>query len=380
MQGLAFKREDGSTFPWRGCSDFSLFHRFIVGEDIQPILDERRGLGANILRVFAHYNAAGIGTANGLGALDRDMYGAEDVSAFFDLLEANGLRCEWVLFADDGTLTLSQGQAVVDQYSTVLSRQLVELCNEPDALPLSSSPKNIGFDLSKLKIPAAWVWATGYYTLTRGQRTLWRGTHVTNHGPRRPEWPRNPRANAEMRDGFSWELTPDEIAAHPDWALEFEGTDCPVVDDEPTGADEVPSGDSRSSTASDFAYFGACAQQMSAGASFHSTDGVASRLFRPVTLTCAEHFFAAIRYIPIDCQFAPYIRGGAANHNVGNLAVVHHDLEEGTDPAALRTYGKDIGSVQYYNRLRARGVTVMNPGWSQDEEPLGVLGIGKAHK
>src|SRR5438067_1168036 len=43
----------GTRYAWRGCSDFRLPHRFMTGEDIQPVLDDRRAVGATLLRCFA---------------------------------------------------------------------------------------------------------------------------------------------------------------------------------------------------------------------------------------------------------------------------------------------------------------------------------------
>lgn len=104
--GTRFIREDGSLYPWRGCSDFSLFHRFLLSEDIEPILDERIALGALILRVFGMYDAAGIGQANGLGAFNPkdfpNYYAA--IVPFLDVVNRRGLRVEFVIFADTAVL------------------------------------------------------------------------------------------------------------------------------------------------------------------------------------------------------------------------------------------------------------------------------------
>lgn len=218
---------------------------------------------------------------------------------------------------------------------------------------------NLDEILATVHIPAGLIWASGDYDVE--SPTFIKGLYVTYHTDRKPDWPRTPRGLAEIRDDING------------------GTHCPVVADEPTGAAEAPRGDSRSSTASDFGYYAACAAQMGAGATFHSDDGIASRFLGPVQKDCARAFFAALAYIPPDCQFAPYTRGGANNVNVGDLPVVHHDLEEPTDPAALRSYSKTSSDgFNYYNRIRARGGTVMNPGWQQNEEPT--FGIGRARK
>src|SRR5262245_12298335 len=102
VEATRFVREDGSTFAWRGFSDFSLFHRFLIGESIDPILDERAALGVNVLRVFGMYGADGIGRANRLGALipSRQASYIDRLNVFLDRAAARGLRVEFVVFAD----------------------------------------------------------------------------------------------------------------------------------------------------------------------------------------------------------------------------------------------------------------------------------------
>lgn len=349
--GTRFLRDDGSLFPWRGCSDFSLFHRFLRGEDLDPILNTRIALGANLLRVFGQYNAAGIGAANGLGALRPSDYTPAQVTAFLAAVGARGLQVEWVLLADyEGSA--ADARTLISQYAQPLAawNVLVELANEPF--------KNLTFPVTTLTTPPTWLVASGDYD----DAVQTRRDYVTYHTDRKPEWPRTPRSLAELRDDIGG------------------GTHTPVVADEPTGAAEVARGDSRSATPADFAYFAATAALMGAGATFHSEDGIASRPLGPVQRACAEAFFAALRYIPVEAQFAPYVRGGANNQPVGDLPVVHYDLEEGREPGALRTYSKEVGGYAYYVRIRPTGATVARPGWILDEEPLGILGIGRSRR
>lgn len=97
IDGHFFRDEAGAHWQWRGCTDFLLFHRYLQGEDIQPVLDERIAMGFNVLRVL------------GMVAWDRlgfafypqripDYY--TKLRAFADLLATNGLRMEFVVFAD----------------------------------------------------------------------------------------------------------------------------------------------------------------------------------------------------------------------------------------------------------------------------------------
>jgi hypothetical protein len=100
VDGLVFRREDGSIFQWNGFSDFRLFELFLKNEDIQPLLTERIALGANVLRVFGMYKQDEHG--NGIGNFrpqdHADYY--TKLTQFVALLASRGLRLEFVVFAD----------------------------------------------------------------------------------------------------------------------------------------------------------------------------------------------------------------------------------------------------------------------------------------
>jgi len=367
--GNRFVREDGSLFQWRGFSDFSLFQRFTLGEDITALLDERQALGVNILRVFGMFDT-GIGNASGLGPFNPTWSGLQ-LTAFLNLLAERGLRCEFTVFADAQVLMpdLSAQRQHFQSICLLLQDHwnvVVELVNEPlgnDASKNGVHPK----DFTK---PSGVLCASGKYDFDDGSSAVpsWVWHWTNTHSERKAEWPRTPRSSGEIRDGFDW-----SDGQH------FPGTNSPVVQDEPTGAAEVPRGDSRSSTPEDFAWYAACAAQMGAGATFHSDDGIASRLLGPVQMQCAEAFFAGLMFIPAEAQFAPYSRGDAGGWpGVGDMPVEHFDLDENRTPAALRTFAKVVEPFNYYNRIRKVGDTEARGVWHLDEEPL--PGIGRCQR
>src|SRR5678810_691416 len=51
-----------TRFTVKECSDFNLLNRSEAGEDIAPILEQRAGLGFNVLRVWTAFNIDKIGT------------------------------------------------------------------------------------------------------------------------------------------------------------------------------------------------------------------------------------------------------------------------------------------------------------------------------
>jgi hypothetical protein len=91
IDGTTFRTEDNALWPWRGVSWFLGFLRFCRGEDVTPDLRWLRAMGFNIVRVFGP-----------LPWVETPDYRVESfqfdkLPAFFALLEAHGLRCNWSL-------------------------------------------------------------------------------------------------------------------------------------------------------------------------------------------------------------------------------------------------------------------------------------------
>lgn len=341
VDGLRFAREDGSTFPWRGFSDFSLFQRFVRGQDISGLVDERIALGVNIVRVFGMYNGQGIGRVNGLGEFKAqavDQYYTR-LTEFTTFLATRGLRVEFVVFADAQDLMpgFSEQQAHLDRVFTAIRESwnvVVELCNEPH--------KN-GCHIDNLVIPASRPpVASGDYDLFDCRIGHLRD-YVTLHTDRKDEWPRTARALGEVRDGADC----------------LEAVRRPVVADEPMGfAEEIDPG-RRVTSADDAAFFAGVAQQMGAGSTFHSNDGIASLPLRPVQKAAAQAWFWAARWVPVEAQFASYHRGSAGGGSWTPIdgPITHFDLgENGT--GALRSYNKHVAGFEYAVAIRPEG------GWS----------------
>jgi hypothetical protein len=88
---------------WRECSDFRLAQRQMAGEDIVPIIRQRKVLGFDVLRVFG-MKANNTGWELNPDGRPYDHYFATDLPRFFETLRAEGIRCEWVVFADTALL------------------------------------------------------------------------------------------------------------------------------------------------------------------------------------------------------------------------------------------------------------------------------------
>lgn len=397
VDGLTFRRTDNSIFKWKGADDFALFARFLAGQDIQPILTERILAGATVFRVFTMFDGAGIGAAAGTGALDPnsrvDFYAK--LRTFTDLLASRGARVELVALADadarpDGTGGLLPTVALQQAHLTRILAAVtgawnvfVEWANEP--FKNATHVAELTGDCRAAGVLCAYGWGT----LDRGQRSLVHLDYLTIHDhERKDEWPRTARALDELREGFSWNLDDPSCvpfcSQHPDNADDFEGVHIPVVGDEPMGFAEIARGGARAGRQPDEAntpvanlraipdamYYAGTAQLMGAGSTFHSDDGVASRLWSPVQKAAAEAWFWAANWVPAEAQLAPYQRGGdCGTGGIGNMPIEHCDLGTGAASQALRSFAKFAFAAEWVIRIRGIGPAVPRDGWVIRAEP-----------
>ncbi len=376
IDGIRIVREDGSTFPFRGADSYSLYHRFLLGQDIRPVLNELVGLGFNVLRVFSMYNEFGIGNVNGLGRLHPGLPEYwEQWPAFATECASVGLRLEVVLLADAQDIMPNEAvqQMHVDRLYDLLEPHwnvsFVETCNEPH---------QNGVDLDHVVPRKGLILrASGTSSVDDTGRIPNVLDYVTTHTERKFEWPRTCRALGEIRDG----------------AENLEAVNVPVVSDEPTGFAEQARPESRSGPGyhpadsnwthlDDARVYAAGCQMFGAGSTFHSDDGVSSRLLGPEQKKAAVAWLQGAMWMPVEAQFAEYQRGGfGGGPGFGNMPINHHDLDESVEPRALRTYAKRAEGVENCVAIRRsagwfpemlRGCTLINewfPGLAKVREP-----------
>ena len=94
VEGSTFVDAKGRRWIWRGCTDFLLFKRHLDGEDIAPLLNERAGVGANLVRV--------LGMCQNIARFHPQEYPAyfDRLGPFVDLVARSGLYVELTVFAD----------------------------------------------------------------------------------------------------------------------------------------------------------------------------------------------------------------------------------------------------------------------------------------
>jgi hypothetical protein len=139
VRGQRFYRGDQ---PWflKGASMFTLFQRFLDGEDVRPQLQQLTEFGTNCIRVFGMFHYINVNEF-GKPAFKPQDYGDRfyDLTpAFSDLSAEFGLYVYWSCFPDNDLImpTHAQRRAHFDRWVPALqsrANNLFELTNEQDA-------------------------------------------------------------------------------------------------------------------------------------------------------------------------------------------------------------------------------------------------------
>lgn len=279
-----FFRQGGTRTTLIELSDFSLYKRYLDGEDIVPILKQRSGIGANMLRVWL-LNQSVVGYRNEAdgGLVDTgirpgqypDFYAL--LTPFAALCGSLGLNVDYTVFTQTKTLMPDRGdqQYHLDQTCDAvrgLPNVIVSLVNEnaehDNAVAPGLSPTNYvgiiysaGSNGSDAIPPPSLLADCAEY-------------HILGN-----EWQRKTGHNAmEIADG--WEM--------PCWTSE--STRCPDNDSDHTHYEDAASG----------------AALLCAGSCGHSVNGKFSRLFTGAELYCMEAHCRGARSVPLEYQAGDY--------------------------------------------------------------------------
>lgn len=271
LQGLRI--QDGHFYDvhgrwfWKGASDFCLYKRFLEGEDIRPLVRQRRAAGANVLRVLMqmHYIC---------------RFYPREYPAYYDrLLEFNGLlyeegmRWEATVYADEQEVRSGRGHW--DRLTSILAgapNVFVELVNEHQ--------KN-SINPNDFQQPSGLISSQGSsLSDTAPPQPGW--DYHTWHGRR--DWPKV--------------LFSAEDAAWVGWGVDASGHvysgPKPVVHDEPIGFSEVDQPGKRSNSPELSRQMGASSATFCDGGTFHSDYGIRSDGWSPQVDALARVFFAAL--------------------------------------------------------------------------------------
>jgi hypothetical protein len=278
--GAVFGLATGERWTAIECTDFQLFQRFLRGEDLSTVLQQRRDLGFNLLRVF--------GMCAQMFRLFPQEYGDRYWSGLVDfcaLVARAGLYVEFVVFAD-ATLVMPEKEDQLRHWArcceilrvSLITNLIVELGNE------LSQPVNRLVSISELVQPPDLIVSHGSNgSQAEPVRPAW--SYETFHTNDAPEWTRKVGHNAmEWANGgagFSGSGRP---------VLANENTRCPDRFQSPQQAFDAAAG----------------AALLCAGSCFHSVHGKSSELFDEVELACARAWVEGAQSVPLEFQAGSY--------------------------------------------------------------------------
>jgi hypothetical protein len=297
-----FFRSHGERWTSIATSEFSILKRYLEGEDIRPILDERCAVGFNELRIWS-LNESVVGQVYAGGIQPKqyaDFY--ERSRACWELIGTYGLAIENTVFTsciplmtnvDDQQTHWMRSQGA----ASGLGHVRLELVNEYDWGKGENSPDRSLWSMRPVGIIASSGSAVaGAQTAT----PVW--DYGSYHSNGLSEWQRKCAHNAmeDVADAFKIPGTANENTRFPD-------------DEQSTErAYDAASG----------------AALLSAGACFHSQSGKYSRLFDPIERDCAKAWCDGARSVPLEFQ------AGVYGHP--------QELEDHVNKTVLRAYTRTL--------------------------------------
>lgn len=255
-------------------SDFNLYNRWFSGEDITAVLEQRRDLGFNSVRVWTAYRIDLIGDCDPHrpGFYARLPEFMSDIAQYGLYAEITAFTGPYVYFPDDAS-KVRHWEALDDALTGCTNLLDLEVVNEWD------NPPNLGVPFDQLRQPVGKIASHG----SSVQDSPPKEPHWGVAGYRSPgsEWQRKVGHNA-MEWADTWNI--------PVWTNEY-----PRTDNDPN---------------LDHWYDGAASSVLlCAGAgTFHSPSGKDSTLFEGQELDCARSFVAGALSVPLEFQDGVYSR------------------------------------------------------------------------
>jgi len=292
VSGKFFTLEDGTPFTVIEASDFNALGRFVNGENLVDIRDQRRLLGYNFIRVFTAYSVNGIGRL-----IPNDMmYRA--IPEFLQYYAEAGIYVELVAFTGPYTELFANQEEMKEHWRKLVdicdkeSNVLLERINEHDNSANLGSPDN-------LPRPLVTIASNGSACAdARPKQPAW--NYCCYHSNNLNEWWRKVGHNA---------MEFANICNHP--CLSNENTRFPDRDNNVVHAYDAARG----------------AALLCAGSCFHSIHGKSSELWDGRELECAIAWAEGALSVPLEFQRGNY----------------HHrtDLES---PGILRAYDRQLSN------------------------------------
>ncbi len=283
--GVNFTRKNGELLSYCGFTEFSIFHKFINRQDIQPIFDDRNSVLSEIKAIAAQTGDGAwvfpvlrvFGMMHNIAHFDpmvhTDYYTA--ARAFVDFAAVNGFYVQFEIFAD-AQIIMPDRDAQRKHASNLYA--VFHDCNTVLISKGNEWSKNGFYPPDIPNPPDEFTWTQG--SDVGGMNPILGGKYSCFHGTREAK-------KVELSSADLMWVVGGWVSEKPNQAPLWAGTHQPTIHDEPIGFDEITAGNRTSDTrlakrlAADATMYGA-------GGTFHSTDGVFSNIFRPVTRVAAQ--------------------------------------------------------------------------------------------
>jgi len=293
-----FFRNHGERWTGIQCSEFSLPKRYLEGEDIRPLLDERVGIGFNEMRLWLLNQSVVSGTGYPEGIHPNqypDFY--ERVRSLSELLGSYGLVSEFTAFTSCVPLMPNVDDQVrhwerLQDALRGLPCVLLELVNEWNWGHGENAPDRSLWSMR----PAGILASSGSSTADAPPpEPVW--DYVLYHSNGLSQWQRKVGHNTmEPADTFRCPGSANENMRYPD------------DDSSPTRAYDAAAG----------------AALLCASACFHSQAGKYSRPFDSIERVAAQAWVDGARSVPLEFQAGRYVH--------------RSDLEDHEAETILRAY------------------------------------------
>ena len=275
VDGQFFRQDTGTRWLGIEATDFNLFNRFLSGEDIAPILQQRADAAFNLLRVWTDFDVCADGKCPDHQPIGRliprehaDYY--TRLPEFLDLCARHGFYVELTAFTgrpDSDAAKIAHWERLIEAVAPH-TNVLLELINEHDA-----HDKRLPYD--RLRRPPAPIVAS-------------HGSGGAGSPPKLPIW-----TYVTYHPGFGADWMRKTIEEGTRTAEKF---GVPVLVNEAT---RFPDRDNRREHAYDVGR--GCGLAL-AGCAFHSVSGKNSQLWKGHELELAREFARGARSVPTTCQ------------------------------------------------------------------------------
>lgn len=299
-QFFSMMGSDNIITRWTGiqCSEFSLPKRYMEGEEIRPLLDERVGLGFNMMRLWL-LNQSVVSGAGYPAGIHPNQYSDfyEKVHKLTELLGSYGVVAEYTAFTSCDPLMpekREQQKYWVSLQDAVrgLPNVLLELVNEYDWGQGQNSPDKSLWSMRPQGILAS------------------SGSSTADAPPPQPVWD---YVLYHSNDTDQWQRKVGHNAM--EWGNEYK---CPAGSNENTRYSDREQSTTKAYDAA------AGAALLCAFSCYHSQAGKYSRLFDPVEKSTATAWVEGARSVPLEFQAGRYVH--------------RSDLEDHVNKSVVRAY------------------------------------------